>query len=343
MATTQDPKTAHRATLPSTLMTSLRSAPLPEPGAETERCALNPTQLDKPAFVLAVPFSFATEVANNPWMQELSAVERAPNRKKAMRQWLDFYHYLAAEAVVYLLPSRGDWPLQDLVFTANLGVVLDHLPDQNTAIVSNFTSDPRVGEAEIGTAFFTSLGYRAVRPPHKFEGEAELKHLRDNVYAGGYGIRSEREAYEWMENHLDIRVVKLRETEPYLYHLDCTVFPLTRESTLVCTELYTEQEVRELERYTNIIDAPLDDCFSGVCNSVRLSNTILNASHITELRAGTEEYAYELAKNRRLEDIAASLGFELTFFNLSEYLKGGALLSCAVMHLNRYSYEFALT
>src|SRR6266540_4028246 len=275
MATTQDPKTAHRATLPSTLMTSLRSAPLPEPGAETERCALNPTQLDKPAFVLAVPFSFATEVANNPWMQELSAVERAPNRKKAMRQWLDFYHYLAAEAVVYLLPSRGDWPLQD------------------------------------------------------------------NVYAGGYGIRSEREAYEWMENHLDIRVVKLRETEPYLYHLDCTVFPLTRESTLVCTELYTEQEVRELERYTNIIDAPLDDCFSGVCNSVRLSNTLLNASHITELRAGTEEYAYELAKNRRLEDIAASLGFELTFFNLSEYLKGGALLSCAVMHLNRYSYEFA--
>ena len=47
-------------------------------------------------------------------------------------------------------------------------------------------------------------------------------------------------------------------------------------------------------------------------------------------------------KNRRLEDIAADHAFELTFLNLSEYLKGGALLSCMVMHLNRHSYEFTL-
>ena len=30
-------------------------------------------------------------------------------------------------------------------------------------------------------------------------------------------------------------------------------------------------------------------------------------------------------------------------FNLGEYLKGGALLSCMVMHLNRHSYNFQLT
>ena len=89
--------------------------------------------------------------------------------------------------------------------------------------------------------------------------------------------------------------------------------------------------------------APLDDCYAGICNSVRISNTILNASHITELTAGTEDYANEIAKNRRLEDIAADLGFELSFFNLSEYHKSGALLSCMLLHLNRHSYTFALT
>ena len=75
---------------------------------------------------------------------------------------------------------------------------------------------------------------------------------------------------------------------------------------------------------------------------MRLSNTILNASHIHELHTGTEDYAGEMHKNRRLEDIAADHAFELTFLNLSEYLKGGALLSCMVMHLNRHSYEFTL-
>ena len=48
------------------------------------------------------------------------------------------------------------------------------------------------------------------------------------------------------------------------------------------------------------------------------------------------------AKNRKLEDIAVAMGFEVNFFNLSEYLKGGALLSCMIMHLNRNSYEFSL-
>ncbi len=33
---------------------------------------------------------------------------------------------------------------------------------------------------------------------------------------------------------------------------------------------------------------------------------------------------------------------EVSYFNLSEYLKGGGLLSCMVMHLNRYSYAFKL-
>jgi len=145
-----------------------------------------------------------------------------------------------------------------------------------------------------------------------------------------------------MEERYDMMVIPLRETEPYLYHLDCTVFPLTRDTTLVCTELFTAEEIEKLEKHTEIIDVSLDDCFYGICNSVRLFNTILNASHIHELHTGTEDYAGEMHKNRRLEDIAADHAFELTFLNLSEYLKGGALLSCMVMHLNRHSYEFTL-
>jgi N-dimethylarginine dimethylaminohydrolase len=304
--------------------------------------ALNPTQLAKPAYVLSVPLCYSTAVANNAWMEDLSDEERQPDFKKALHQFLNVYHFIASEALVYLLPSPGDCELQDLVFTANVGCVLEHLPKRDTVVVSNFTSEPRVREADVGAAFFDSLGYRVMQPPYKFEGEAELKHLHDNVYVGGYGIRSERAAFEWMEEQFDMTVIKLEETEPYLYHLDCTIFPLTREETLVCTEMYTEDEVAELEKHTNIIDVSVDDCFAGVCNSVRLSNTIMNSSHINELKAGTKEYTDELNKNRRLQDIAVEHGFEVNFFNLTEYMKGGALLSCMVMHLNRYSYEFAL-
>jgi N-dimethylarginine dimethylaminohydrolase len=303
---------------------------------------LNPTGLDKPAYLMNVPFSIAADVPNNVWMEELDAPARRVDVKKAIHQFLQLYHFIAAEAVVYLLPTPKIPGLQDLVYCANMGVVLEHLPGKNTLVLSNFTTEVRAPESAIGRAFFGEMGYEVITPPHHFEGEAELKHLHGNVYAGGYGIRSERAALAWMEERFDMRIIALEETDPHLYHLDCTVFPLTREDTLVCTAMYTAAEVAALEQVTNVIDVSVDDCWSGVCNSVRLGNSLLNASHIFELQAGTEDYGYEIAKNRTLEDIATRFGFEVSFFNLSEFLKSGALLSCMAMHLNRKSYDLVL-
>src|SRR5262245_18822992 len=137
-------------------------------------------------------------------------------------------------------------------------------------------------------------------------------------------------------------IIKVRETEAYLYHLDCTIFPITQEDTLVCTELFTPNEVAELEQVTNIIPVSLAECFSGICNSARLPNQVLNSSHIHDLKAGIEAYQEEIQKNRKLEDIVANMGLEISYFNLSEFHKSGALLSCMVMHLNRRSYWIAL-
>jgi N-dimethylarginine dimethylaminohydrolase len=288
------------------------------------------------------PFSYATTVANNVWMEEIEEGKRDPDANQAMIQFLNLYSFIAFDALVYQLPTPRDSRLQDLTFTANLGVVLEHVPGRNTVVLSNFTSEPRRGETEVGRRFFDQMGYDVYVPETKFEGEAELKHLRGNVYAGGYGVRSQSETYDWMSRTFDMSVIKMEMTDPYLYHLDCTVFPITTEHTLVCVEMYDRTEISALERHTDIIDVPLQAAMSGVCNSVRLNNTILNASHIQQLKAGTEEYQEEAAKNRLLEDIAAKLAFEVTYFNLSEYHKGGALLSCMLMHLNRHSYAFQL-
>ena len=304
---------------------------------------LNPTRLGRPAFLLNPPFSFSTAVANNPWMEELPPEKRDPDARRSLVQFLEFYRFLSSDALVFLLPTPRNGKLQDLVFTANLGVVLEHVPDKNTVVISNFTSAPRRGETRVGRAFFHSLGYDTYVSPHCFEGEADLKHLHDNVYIGGYGIRSQIETYEWMERTFDAKIIKVKLQEPYLYHLDCTVFPITREKTLVCTEMFEEDECAEIEKHTQIVDVSEGDCFSGICNSIRLENTILNGSNIQELKVGTEDHSHELHKNRSLEDIATANAFDVSYFNVSEFMKGGALLSCMAMHLNRSSYTRALT
>jgi N-dimethylarginine dimethylaminohydrolase len=303
----------------------------------------NPTQFDRPAFLLNFPFSYATDIPNNPWMEDLKEQERRPDHVRAAVQFLSVYQHISAEALVYLLPTPPGQPLQDLIYTANLGIVLDHLPEKNTVVISNFTSAPRRGETAVGVKFFQDMGYQVHVAPAKFEGEAELKHLAGNVYVGGYGIRSDKATYEWMERSFDMRIIKLHEVEEYLYHLDCSIFPITKENTLVCTELFTRRELAELEKHTNILPVTVEEAFSGICNSVRMPNHVVNASHLHELKAGTEDYAKELQKNRKLEDIAANLALEVNFLNLSEFHKSGALLSCMTLHLNRASYRIALT
>lgn len=304
---------------------------------------LNPTSLESPAYLLNVPFSLNAGEANNVWMEELKPEERHVDRRKAVNQFLQLYNFMAAESVVYLLPTPRLQGLQDLVYTANLGVVIDHLPDHNTIILSNFSSKVRIPETQVGKEFFEQMGYETLISPFHFEGEAELKHLHGNVYLGGYGTRSDKRSYEWMEEQFDMKIIPLKESDPYLYHLDCTVFPLTREETLVCTEMYTQEEVKQIEAVTNIIDITPDDVYSGLCNSLRMGNIILNASDIHEMKRSNPYYENERQKNRLLEDIAAKYAFEIAFFNLSEFLKSGALLSCMVMHLNRRSYDLRLT
>lgn len=319
---------------------STEVAALPAAGAKPAK--LNPSTLPLPAYLLCPPMSLSAAVANNPWMQELSDRDRAIDSKKAMQQFLTLYQFLASESVVYLLPAPADCGLQDIAYTANVGFIPEHVPGKNLALISTFTSPIRQGESDFAARFLESLGYRTVRVPYRFEGDAEIRHLHDNVYVAGYGGRSDRRAYQWMEEQFGMKVIALEEVEPYLYHLDCTVFPIDRENAMVCTKLYTRAEVAALEEHTNIIDVTVDECFNGICNSVRLHNLILNASDIQDQRAGTENYDFELKKNRRLEDIAAKFCCEPVFFNLSEFYKSGALLSCLVMHLNRYSYTIQL-
>lgn len=296
-----------------------------EANAQTERPS-NPTQLRRPSYLVNAPFSFRTDVANNVWMQDLDDDERRPDQSKAMVQFLELYRFLAGDGLVYVLPTPHGSDLQDLVFTANLGIVLEHVEGQRTVVVSRFASKPRRGETPVGIDFFTAMGYDVHVSPHHFEGEAELKQLHDNVYVGGYGQRSVPEAYDWMAETFDAQIIKVREKDPYLYHLDCSIFPLTKQDTLVCTKLFEPEEVAALERHTNVIDICVEDAYQGICNSVRMNNTILNSSRIHELKRGTEDYRLELHKNRTLEDIATDHAFEISYFNLSEYEKGGALL-----------------
>ena len=291
-----------------------------------------PSQLPIPAFVMNFPFTLDTSNPNNIWMKEMEAKDLKINKGNAYRQFLDLYQFIAGNSLVNILPTYGEY--QDLVYVANMGIYLPHIKDSNNIILSNFTSEPRQGEEKVGKPFFDLMGYQTHMCPFKWEGEADLKYLYDNVYIGGYGQRSDIQAFEWMEKEFDMNIIKIEMVDEYLYHLDCSIFPLTKEKTLICTELYTPKELAHISQYTNIIDISVDDTYNGIVNSARLGNMILCASNISELTRADENYEAEKHKINSLEKICFNEGLEPVFFNISEFMKSGAMLSCMLMHLN---------
>jgi len=299
-----------------------------------------PSQLPIQSFVMNFPFSLSTADPNNIWMQELTDKELIINKPKAYKQFMDLYNFVAGGAVVNLLPSEGNF--QDQVYVANLGIYLPHIKDENHIILSNFTSDPRKGEELVGEKYFNQMGYKTAISPFKWEGEADLKYLYGNKYIGGYGIRSDIKAYEWMEEQYGMDILKVEMVDEYLYHLDCSIFALNNNQTLVCTELFEEEELIEMEKYTEIIDINVDDAFCGLTNSIRMGNMILCASNIAELKKSHEYYEGEVHKIKTLEKICGDAGMEPVIFNLSEYMKSGAMLSCMMMHLNRVDHNRTL-
>jgi N-dimethylarginine dimethylaminohydrolase len=273
-------------------------------------------------------------------MQELTDDELAINKPKAYKQFMDLYNFVAGGALVNLLPSEGNF--QDQVYVANLGIYLPHIKDENHIILSNFTSDPRKGEELVGEKYFNQMGYKTAISPFKWEGEADLKYLYDNVYIGGYGIRSNIKSYEWMEETYGMDILKVAMVDEYLYHLDCSIFALNNDQTLICTELFDEEELQMLEKHTEIIDIDVEDALGGLTNSVRMGNMVLCASNISEMKKSHEYYAGEKHKLETLEKICGDAGMEPVIFNLSEYMKSGAMLSCMMMHLNRVDHNKTL-
>ncbi len=295
-----------------------------------------PSQLPVQSFVMNFPHTFSTDNPNNIWMEEMSEKELTINRPKAYKQFMDLYSFMAGQSLVHLLPAEGNF--QDLIYVANLGLHLPHICKENHILLSNYTSPPRQGEEFVGEKFFNQMGYKTAISPYKWEGEADIKYLHDNVYIGGFGIRSDIKSYKWMEENYDMKIIKVKMVDEYMYHLDCSIFPLSPDKTMVCTELYEAEELKQIEKYTEIVDINVDDSTYGMANSVRLGNMILCASNIAELKKSDEFYEGEKHKIESLEKICSNEGMEPVIFNLSEYMKSGAMLSCMVMHLNRVDH-----
>lgn len=271
-----------------------------------------------PAMVMCPPLYLDNKVPNNVWMKKGEKVDR----DRALRQYRRIKRALEAlgRRVLEIPPKKG---LQDQMFTANIAVAI-----KPYIVLANYKAPGRPGEEPVARKFFEGLGYEVIQPPYHFEGEADLKQLEDGLFLGGFGQFTDPRALDWISERCGVEVVKLRETNPQLYHLDTCLMVLDPGHAWVTPNSLDKASLKELAEYIDFDFTPKGIESTGVTNGIKIPE---KGVYMT----GTlvpEDKNYRKAMDW-LQEMCDKMGWVTWPLDTDSVDVSGADLSCTVCHV----------
>jgi N-dimethylarginine dimethylaminohydrolase len=293
--------------------------PLPPPKSATPRPGA-PQAAAKVRYVMCPPTYLSNKIPNNVFMEE----DKGPiDVDRALQQWDNAKHLIQAlgTEVLEIPPVNG---AQDQTFVSNVAVAIAPY-----IILANYKAPGRPIEVEPARQFFTRMGYQCIQPPFVFEGDAELKKLNDTTYIGGYGKFTDIRALDWIEQKTGKRIVKVRETNDKLYHLDCSLHVLDQENVIASPDGLDAASMKLLGSVAKVTVIPKGLASVGVTNGVKIADKKVYLSGTLQ----PEDPAYQKGIEWLLETFY-QFGYVVTFLDTDAVNRSGADLSCQCMELN---------
>ncbi len=255
------------------------------------------------------PDYYGIEYEINPWMsrsrQSVSSIARY--------QWQTLYELLGTLGVDILLmePAPG---LPDLVFVANAGLVWrDHV------FLSRFRHAARQGETDVDRAWFEQHGFQTITLPEPwhFEGAGDALFCGETLF-GGYIIRSDARALQWVGERMGCRVIPLQLVDEYFYHLDTCFCPLRPGEAIYYPPAFDAYAQKALEANVAELIAVEDaEARQFACNAVVVGRHVV-------LNTGCPHLEAELTRR----------GYEPHAVDLGEFIKAGGSAKCLTLRLD---------
>jgi N-dimethylarginine dimethylaminohydrolase len=203
--------------------------------------------------------------------------------------------------------------LPDLVFTANAGLVW-----KDVVFLSNFRHGPRQGETPVDETWFHAQGFHTEKLPNHlhFEGAGDALFCGDTLY-GGYLIRSNAAAIQWVGQRMGCRVIPLELVDPYFYHVDTCFCPIAQDAAIYFPGAFDDYGRKALEAIPNLIQVVPEEAARFACNAVVVGKHVVMNSGCTRLEADLHAFGYETHATP-----------------LDEFLKAGGSAKCLTLRLD---------
>jgi N-dimethylarginine dimethylaminohydrolase len=255
------------------------------------------------------PDYYGIEYEINPWMSR----SRQSDPGRSRLQWgalKSLLETLGAE-VRLLTPVRG---LPDLVFTANAALMF-----RNKAYMARFRFPARQPETPVDELWFREQGFECVTLPDRwsFEGAGDGLFCGDTLF-GGYIIRSDAGALNWLAGQLGCRTIPLQLVDEYYYHLDTCFCPLSETEALYYPPAFDDYAQRSLrEHVPGLIAVAPEEARRFACNAVVVGRNVVLNTGCPKLEADLRERGYFPRSTE-----------------LDEFIKAGGSAKCLTLRLD---------
>jgi N-dimethylarginine dimethylaminohydrolase len=239
--------------------------------------------LAMPKVLVCPPDFFDVVDKKNPYMSK----DRPVDREKARLQWRNLCNALQQSGceIETIAPAEG---LEDMVFAANQ-IFFGEKPGYGKfAVPSRMVYESRHREVPFYTEWCRAHDYRIINldfGEDYLEGHGDLLWHPDGLRIyGAYGFRSTRggiEKFSSAMSDMSIPVVPLELVDPYCYHLDTCLCPLSKEAALIFAGGFSSEALETIHKnFTRIhlLDAEEAHRFMG--NGIVINGRYLT-SHIT--------------------------------------------------------------
>ncbi len=277
--------------------------------------------------LLCSPDHFEVVDEKNPHMQGMVGTV---DKQLATKQWeklLSIYQDIHSQGgLEEVLIIGGQEGCEDMVFCANQSFPWQMRDGTRIMIASKMKHESRQKEVPFFETFFKEEGYKVTRfqKANLFEGMGDtIPHPQYEFLFGGWGQRSERDAYEELSAIIEVPVVTLQLKDPSFYHLDTCFLPLVNDSLLVADIAFEKKDLEMLLQF-----------FKNV-----IPTSIQEASHFFALNAhcftGADGANYAIIQEGcpETKDLLEEAGYKVYETDTSEFIKSGGSVYCMKMML----------
>lgn len=278
---------------------------------------------DAKELLMVTPQFYKIDYAINPFMKTATGDLKTVDSKKASEQWQRLkWTYEDLGLTVHQMPGENGLP--DMVFAANQCFpFFDRETGERSALMARMRSPKRQPEVAFFEEWLETKGYKISHletPGIAFEGNGDaLLHPKLPLVWGGYGQRTDRDAYEEMSRRFGLQVILLKLQREEFYHLDTCFSILSPRAVAVQESAFSKESLGIIHQvFDEVISIDENEAIHGFAANCHCPN-----KRDVLLHRGSPLFMKSLEK----------AGFQPHEVDTSEFLKAGGSVFCLKMML----------